>query len=62
MLGVPSQVLAAGWIPFALSSVVRSLVALLYAIIHSQNTCDISTLETYYFNLIASQLNAQKWL
>jgi len=26
------------------------------AIIHSQNTCDISTLETYYLNFIAIQL------
>jgi len=33
------------------------------AIIHSQNTCDISLLETYnYLNFIASQLCTQKWL
>jgi len=31
------------------------------AIIHSQNTCEISTLETYYLNFIASQLYTQKW-
>jgi len=32
------------------------------AIIHSQDTCDISTLETYYLNFIASHLYTQKWL
>jgi len=32
------------------------------AIIHSKNTCDISTVETYYLNFIASQLYTQKWL
>jgi len=31
-------------------------------IIHSQNTCDILTLETYYLNFIASQLYIQKWV
>jgi len=31
-------------------------------IIHSQNSCDIATLETYYFNFFASQLYTQKWL
>jgi len=31
-------------------------------IIHSQNIFDISTLETYYLNFIASQLYTQKWL
>jgi len=31
-------------------------------IIHSQNTCDISTLETYYLNFISSQLYTKKWL
>jgi len=30
------------------------------AIIHSQSPCDISTLETYYLNFIASQLYTQK--
>jgi len=30
------------------------------AIIHSQNTCDVSTLETYYLNFIASQLYIRK--
>jgi len=37
-------------------------VGLLSAIMHSQNTCDISMLETYYLNFIASQLYTQKWL
>jgi len=32
------------------------------AIIDSQNTSDISTLETYYLNFIASRLYPQKWL
>jgi len=28
--------------------------------VHSQNTCDITTLETYYLNFIASQLYIRK--
>jgi len=35
---------------------VFSVVSILGAIIHSQNTCDTSKLETYYFNFFASQL------
>jgi len=34
----------------------------MYTIIHTQNTWDISTLETYYLNFIASQINPQKSL
>jgi len=38
------------------------MVASRLACIHSQNTCDISTLETYYLNFIASEINPQKSL
>jgi len=34
----------------------------LATIIDSHNTCDTSMLKTFYLNLIASQLYAQKWL